>query len=63
MALTFDIVRMSLPLKAYVFSLGDIITDSLNDSENTSQVIAKYAHLMFQKQKQILHESKLNLID
>ena len=54
---------MSFPLKAYVFSLGDIITDSLNDSENTSQVIAKYAHLMFQKQKQILHESKLNLID
>ena len=54
---------MSFPLEAYVFSLGDIITDSLNDNENTSQVIAKYAHLMFQKQKQILHESKLNQID
>ena len=26
------------------------------DNDATSQVIAKYAHLMFQKRKQILHQ-------
>ena len=51
MALTSGIVKMSFPLKAYVFSLGDIITDSLNDKDITSQVIAKYAKSNVSKTK------------
>ena len=63
MALTSGIVKMSFPLKAYVFSLGDIITYSLNDKDITSQVIAKYAHLMFQKRKQILSQKSNWLVN